>query len=252
MDTVKIFVSYSHQNSDWVDEGGEYNLIPWLKKQLEQYNVVFWTDHALRDHVGEEFKKKIKQNIDDSNIALLMISQEFATSDFITKFELPWIREAFDIEKLKIIPLLLTKLTPSGKKKIEWLFGLQIIPNDKKTIIESKNDDIKWVDIKNDILVAIENKVLSIRKERTVKKKAEETRKAEESAKVEESRKAEESRAKRAAEEEKEKRKEESKTELQAGKKVCPVLETKVSESKNCGQCGRQLDDLPQDINFCP
>jgi len=27
MNPIKIFVSYSHQNSDWVDENGKYGLI---------------------------------------------------------------------------------------------------------------------------------------------------------------------------------------------------------------------------------
>jgi len=136
MDTIKIFVSYSHQNGDWVDDNGKFNLIPWLRKQLEQYNIVLWTDHVLKNHIGEEYKKRIKENIVSADIALLMISQEFATSEFIAKFELPWIREVFDTEKIKIVPLLLTKLSKLGKKNIEWLFELQTIPNDTKPLIE--------------------------------------------------------------------------------------------------------------------
>jgi hypothetical protein len=86
MDTVKIFVSYSHENRDRVDEGGKYNLIPWLKKQFKQSEVVFWTDHALKNHIGEEFKRNIKANIDSSDIALLMITQDFVASEFITQY----------------------------------------------------------------------------------------------------------------------------------------------------------------------
>ncbi|MCL2510429.1 MAG: SUMF1/EgtB/PvdO family nonheme iron enzyme [Bacteroidales bacterium] len=164
---IKIFVSYSHQNGDWIDKGGKYNLVPWLKKQLEQNNVVFWTDHKLQNHIGEEYKKKIKENIDNSDIALLMISQEFATSEFITKFELPWIKEAFESEKIKIIPLLLTKLSKQGKKNIEWLFELQTIPNDNKPLIEYSDNDINWHDIMITILDAIESKIEYVGNERT-------------------------------------------------------------------------------------
>ena len=181
----------------------------------------------------------------------MMISMEFAKSDFILEKELPWIKEAFDAKKLKIIPLVLSKASELGEKNIEWLYGLQIIPDRDKTIFETINDDVKWDETKRAILNAIEREVVIVRDEKFSKKKAEEIRKAEEAAKVEEARKAEEARSKRAAEEE-EKRKAESKTELQAGKKECQVVKTKVLESKNCGQCGRKLDDLPQDINFCP
>ena len=173
MDTVKIFVSYSHQNSDWVDENGKYNLIPWLKKQLEQYNVVFWTDHVLKNHIGEAYKKKIKENIDNSDITLLMISQEFATSEFITNFELPWIKEAFEADKIRIIPLLITKLAKLGKKNVEWLFELQTIPNDTKPLIEYCDNDINWSNIRIDILDAIDSKIETVRNEPQEKKERE-------------------------------------------------------------------------------
>jgi hypothetical protein len=56
MESIKIFVSYSHQNSDWVEEEGKYALIPWLKKQLRRKNVTFGTDYVLKEHVGEAYK----------------------------------------------------------------------------------------------------------------------------------------------------------------------------------------------------
>ena len=166
MDTVKIFVSYSHKNDEWVDEGGKYDLIPWLKKQLEVYNVVFWIDHALEEHVGEEFQKRIKENIDSSDIALLMVSQDFASSKFITEFELPWIKEAFAAEKIKIVPLLLERLSNMGKRRMEWLFELQTIPNDTKPLIDYSDSDINWKNIRIDILNALEGKIEAIRKDR--------------------------------------------------------------------------------------
>jgi len=167
MDTIKIFVSYSHQNGDWVEEDGKYKLIPWLKKQLEQYDVVFWTDHVLQNHIGEEYEKKIKENIDNSDIAFLLISQEFAASSFIKTKELPWIKEAFDAKRIKkIIPLQLTGLSNLGKKNVEWILALQTIANDTKPLIEYTDNDRNWYDIRIKILNAIEDKIEAIRNER--------------------------------------------------------------------------------------
>ena len=42
---IKIFVSYSHQNEDWVSDEGKYKLIHWLKRQLEGQAEI-WTDHC--------------------------------------------------------------------------------------------------------------------------------------------------------------------------------------------------------------
>jgi hypothetical protein len=163
MNETKIFVSYSHQNSDWVDEDGKYRLIPWLKNQLKRDGVFFWTDHALAEHVGERYEQKIRENIAASDIALLLISQEFAASDFILDRELPWIREAFDGGRIKIIPLLIDKLSKKGKKDIAWLFDLQTIPNDVKPVIDYYDRDNDWSEIRITILDAIMDKIEALR-----------------------------------------------------------------------------------------
>jgi formylglycine-generating enzyme required for sulfatase activity len=163
MNTIKIFVSYSHQNSDWVEETGKYKLIPWLKSQLEQENVVFWTDHALINHIGEEFAKNIEKNISEADITILLISQEFSTSKFILENELRWIKEEYDKGTIKIIPLLIGRLAKVGKNNISWIFDLQTIPNDTKPLIEYTNNDIIWSNIKIDILNALTDKLEAIK-----------------------------------------------------------------------------------------
>jgi hypothetical protein len=166
MSEMKIFVSYSHQNSDWVDENGRYKLIPWLKQQLRRENVVFWTDHVLQNHVGEEYKKNIKENIDDSDIALLLITQDFATSDFILEYELPWIEKAFKQKRIKVIPLLVDRLADIGKRNISWIFELQIIPNEAKPIIDYFENASYWSNIRNSILNSLSEKITTIRNNR--------------------------------------------------------------------------------------
>lgn len=155
---IKIFVSYSHDNKDWVEGDIEKTLIPWLKKQLKRSNVIFWTDQILANHIGEEYRVNIKKNIDDADIALLLISQEFSTSDFILDYELPWIKEAFDNSRLKIVPLLISKVSDLGKNNISWIFELQTIPNDTKPLIEYRKDDVQWSEIRISILNALASK----------------------------------------------------------------------------------------------
>ena len=164
MDRIQIFVSYSHDNNDWVANGGEYNFIPWLQKQLVRHHVVFWIDNELREkHVGEKYRKKIKENIDNSDIALLLISQEFASSEFITTCELPWIKEAYDAKKIKIIPLLLTRVSPLDKPNIAWVDDVQFIPDNVKPLLDYTGDKIQWSNTKQAILETIGNKIIAIR-----------------------------------------------------------------------------------------
>lgn len=158
---IKIFVSYSHQNEDWVSNNGKYKLIPWLEKQLEDVAEI-WTDHTLKRLPGEEYTKLITKKIYEADFALLLISQDFISSKYIIDTELPLIRQYYLDGKIKILPLLLTDLTKNGKEKISWIYDLQIYPNDTKPLYFYTNNDAEWEKIKVEILDGIENKISAI------------------------------------------------------------------------------------------
>ena len=103
--TIHEFVSYSRRDDIWVKEG-DYALIPWLAQQLKSNGVTIWYDHALKQLPGAEYKKLIKSEVDRAHMAILLISQDFVSSDFIKEFELPWIRERVDRGELSIVPIL--------------------------------------------------------------------------------------------------------------------------------------------------
>jgi len=160
---IKIFVSYNHKDSDWVDKDGKYALIPWLKRQFEGENVIFWTDYALLNHIGEEFEKKIKKSIEESDIAILLISQDFTASTFILEKELLWIKEKYDKGQIKILPLLITSLANRGMRKTPWIFELQTIPNETTPLIEYVGNE--WIKIRNSILDVLDDKIKDVRGE---------------------------------------------------------------------------------------
>lgn len=161
MGTIKIFVSYSHQNEEWVSKDGKYKLIPWLERQLEGQAEI-WTDHALKRLIGEEYTKLITEKILEADIVLLLISQDFVSSQYIMDVELPLIRNRYLASEVKILPLLLTDLTKKGKEKVSWIFDLQVYPNDTKPLIEYANNDAEWAKMKIEVLDGIENKVEDI------------------------------------------------------------------------------------------
>jgi hypothetical protein len=158
---MKIFVSYSHRDSDWVSEDGKYQLIPWLKEQLEG-EAEIWTDHVLKQLIGDDYTKLIKSKIQDADIIILLISQNFAKPGFIHDVELPLIKQQYDKETTKVIPLLISRLTASGKRKLNWIFDLQTYPNDTRPILDFVHDSARWEDVKVDILEGIENKIETI------------------------------------------------------------------------------------------
>ncbi|HEX4149000.1 MAG TPA: toll/interleukin-1 receptor domain-containing protein, partial [Pirellulales bacterium] len=89
--TVNVFVSYAREDSRWLDPASRHNLVPFLVDSLRRHKVVFWFDHELKP--GDEFRQQIKSKIDQSQIALLIISQNFLNSAFIESEEMPRIAE---------------------------------------------------------------------------------------------------------------------------------------------------------------
>jgi tetratricopeptide (TPR) repeat protein len=166
MPKIKIFVSYSHEDEVWVSSSipGANKLIPWLEKQLRN-TAEIWTDHALKELPGERYSKLINEKILDADIALLLISQDFVSSEFIMEKELPLIKQQYDDEKIKIIPLLITNVSTDGKEKIAWIFDLQTYPNDTKPLISFLKDAAAWSEVRVEILNGINNKINSIKKQ---------------------------------------------------------------------------------------
>ena len=124
MPTVHVFVSYSHQDDTWVKEG-PYGLIPWLAQQLKRNGVEIWYDHALKQLPGAEYGKLIRSEIDRAHLAILLISQDFVSSDFIQQFELPWIRERVERGELSLVPIL---VGPTLDEDLDWLADRQMLP----------------------------------------------------------------------------------------------------------------------------
>jgi len=154
----KIFVSYSHQNEDWVSNNGKYKFIPWLEMQLADVAEI-WTDRILKRLPGEEFTKLITEKVNEADFALLLISQDFVSSKYIMDIELPIIMQRYHNGKIEILPFLLTGLTKKSRKKIEWILKLEIYPNETKPLIEFVNNDADWTQIKIEILEGVENRI---------------------------------------------------------------------------------------------
>jgi hypothetical protein len=162
MEKIKIFVSYSHEEEDWVSENGKYKLIPWLTKQLSD-DAEIWSDIGLKENIGVDFTNTICYHIKQSNIALLLISQDFVSSEFIMDVELPLIQELHERKALKIFPILISELSEVGKDKISWIFELQIYPKLTTALIEYFQRDAEWGKMRVGILNGIHKRIKEIK-----------------------------------------------------------------------------------------
>lgn len=95
-----VFVSYSHKDTIYL-ERLKVHLKPLERKSLIQ----LWSDTLILS--GEKWKEKIQKALDNSAIAVLMISADFLSSDFIVNDELQPLLKAAEQKGTIIIPVIL-------------------------------------------------------------------------------------------------------------------------------------------------
>lgn len=155
----KIFISYSHQNMEWAQENG-YNLLPWLESQLAPEGISVWWDKDMTRMPGIEYEQRIYSKIDEADLAILLISQEYAVSSFIRDKEEPRIKARYERGELMIIPLMISPVSNMYKNnRLSWIFDLQIFPEATKPLIDIVKDKSKWESTKVNLLDGIYNRL---------------------------------------------------------------------------------------------
>lgn len=113
-----IFISYSHKDKRWFEL---------LKIQLGAlmveglFNV--WSDQSIQ--AGEDWYAKILQGIAEARVAILLISADFLTSDFVRKEEIPRLLQRRLHEGMTIIPVI---CRPCPWRQVPWLSAMQVRP----------------------------------------------------------------------------------------------------------------------------
>ena len=124
---TRIFVSYSHQDSKYLQTDSLLGHLQGLRKD----GVKFWYDHAI--NAGENWDDKIKTEIGNANIALALVSQMFLNSKYCTNVEVEGFLHRNREEGLIVFPVI---LSPCDWPRHEWLKSRQFLPGGDKTIEE--------------------------------------------------------------------------------------------------------------------
>lgn len=153
---VHVFVSYAREDSRWLDPASRHNLVPFLADSLRRHHVAFWFDHDLKP--GDEFRQQIKSKIDQSQIALLIVSQCFLNSAFIESEEMPRIAERAQQGQMIVVPVL---VEPCDWSDYPFLADRQMVPS--SPLIDYTDSDSSWAKVKYQILDGIKAQVKRIR-----------------------------------------------------------------------------------------
>lgn len=115
MDKHKIFISYCH------DETSELNELLTFLKPLERVaSIEHWSDKALAG--GDRWREEIDSALEGATIAILLVSQGFMASDFITTKEMPLILGHEHQRLLTVLPVF---LSPSSASSIPFGFEVE-------------------------------------------------------------------------------------------------------------------------------
>ena len=149
MSRTKVFISYSHEDAEWMKR---------LRKQLKvlerQGLLDIWDDTKLK--AGEDWHSRLDQEMLSAKVAVLLVSEDFLTSDFVLDEEVPKLLQAHKKDGMAIFPVL---VWPCPWKHVDWLARLQLRPPRARPIAGGSEFEIRedFVSIANEIAEIAEN-----------------------------------------------------------------------------------------------
>jgi TIR domain-containing protein len=119
---MDVFISYSHQDHAWKDR-----VVTFMNCMRKQRNLGYttWDDGEI--HPSEDWNKNIGEAITQARVAVLLVSADFLSSDFINDTEVPLLLERRDQGILAVMPLV---VRPCPWEVVDWLASIQLHPSE--------------------------------------------------------------------------------------------------------------------------
>lgn len=133
---VKVFISYSHKDEDYIN-----NYISHLSPLIRNGKIECWHDRKL--NASDEFLGKIDYILYDSEIICLMISSNYLASDSCMNEKDEAIK-LFKEKSVKVIPII---LTPCAWTNISDISSLLALPKDGKAISQFNDENEGWLEV---------------------------------------------------------------------------------------------------------
>ena len=133
---MKVFISYSHKDECYRD-----SLETHTATLRRNQTISVWYDRMISP--GEDWKNTIDENLDDSDIILLLISSDFINSEYCFNVEMSRALEMHESGVATVIPIIV--------RKCDWnvpeLRNIQSLPRDAKPITSWEDKDEAWTDV---------------------------------------------------------------------------------------------------------
>jgi internalin A len=133
---VRVFISYSHKDERLHDEMQTY-----LKLLQRQGVIDAWDDRRIE--AGDDWKRRIDDNLERANIILLLVSADFIASDYFSEKEMARALERHEKGEARVIPVI--------TRDVNWqkasFAGLQALPNGGRAVTQWQDRDSAWRDV---------------------------------------------------------------------------------------------------------
>ena len=152
--TIRLFYSYSHKDESLRDELNTH-----LKLMQRQGLIKSWYDRNI--DAGDDWKRRIDENLEQAHIILLLVSANFIASDYCYEKELKRALERHTCGEAEVIPVIVRDVDLNSAP----FAGLQYLPTDAKAVTLWENRDSAWRSVAEGIRKVAE----SIRQRRSFK-----------------------------------------------------------------------------------
>jgi hypothetical protein len=144
VDEIRIFCSYSHQDTVLKDE-----LVKHLELLRKSLLIQAWHDGELKG--GQEWQREIEDHMRDAHVILLLISIDFLRSEFVREHELPIALERHKQGAALVIPVILRPV-PWDQAGLDFL---QALPDGLRPVVLWSPQDLAYVNVCEGLLAAV-------------------------------------------------------------------------------------------------
>ncbi|MHB8390159.1 MAG: TIR domain-containing protein [Acidobacteriaceae bacterium] len=142
----RIFISYSHKDDSFRQELENH-----LSTMKRNGHIDVWSDRRIAP--GQEWKGEIDENLEKSDLVLLLVSSDFVASDYCYDVELKRALEMHDQCQATVVPVIIRHCdwheAPFGK--------LQALPEEAKPISSWDDKDKAWLSVVTGLKTKIQN-----------------------------------------------------------------------------------------------
>jgi hypothetical protein len=142
MNNALIFISYSHHDEKWRDL-----LVKHLRVLQRDDSFSVWTDEEIG--MGEDWETKIREALENACVAILLVSADSLTSNFILREEVARLLEKRANEGLRFIPIIIRHC---GWQGIDWLKQLNVRPKGGGPLLNKSRAEKEFAAIALDLI----------------------------------------------------------------------------------------------------